>query len=95
MSLLQVFKYRGREVYKIRNNFIYYGNLDDKFVVVFVVLGIEEYKGYKIVLFILVEFQINNLKFIVKERVVKKVEVDNFYKVFEFVYVWFVQVNGK
>ncbi|ADQ46948.1 hypothetical protein Calkro_2105 [Caldicellulosiruptor kronotskyensis 2002] len=95
MGLPQVFKYRGREVYKIRNNLIHYGNPDDKFVAVFVVLGIEEYKGYKIASPISVELQINNPKLTVRERVVKKAEADNLYKALELAHVWLVQANGK
>ncbi|AEM73810.1 hypothetical protein [Caldicellulosiruptor acetigenus] len=95
MGLPQVFKYRGREVYKIRNNLIHYGNPDDKFVAVFVVLGTEEYKGYRISSPISVELQINNPKLTVKERVVKKAEADNLYKALELAHVWLVQANGK
>lgn len=95
MSLPQVFKYRGREVYKIRNNLIHYGNPDDKFVAVFVVLGTEEYKGHKISSPISVELQINNPKLTVRERVVKKAEADNLYKALELAHVWLVQANGK
>jgi len=95
MKLPEIFKYRGREVYKIKNNLIHYGRPNDKFIAVLVVLGTEEYKGYKISSPLSVELQINNPKLTVKERVVKKGEADNLYKALELAHVWLTQANGE
>lgn len=79
--------YKGRPIVR-RNNVIYYGFLDDKFLVQMVVQETEKIMDTEIASKVSVQLQTNNTKLQGKERMIKKSEREGLFAALDLGAVW-------
>ena len=79
--------YKGRPIVR-RNNVIYYGFLDDKFLVQMVVQDTEKIMDTEIASKVSVQLQTNNTKLQGKERMIKKSEREGLFAALDLGAVW-------
>ena len=79
--------YKGRPIVR-RDNVIYYGFLDDKFLVQMVVQDTEKIMDTEIASKVSVQLQTNNTKLQGKERMIKKSEREGLFAALDLGAVW-------
>ena len=84
MAMLQ---YKGHPLQR-KDNFIYYGSFEDKFIVMMQVLETKKVKNLDVATKVAIQLQKTDAGLKSKERIVKKSEKDSFYTAMDFAVVW-------
>ena len=79
--------YKGRPLSR-KDNLVYYGDMNDKYVVMLQVLDTEELKDFKLAKRVSVQLQLTDPAVKSRDRVVKKSEKNSLYAAMDVASVW-------
>ena len=85
--------YKGKMLAR-KDNVIYYGNPEDKFIIVMDITSTEQKNGFEITTGVTVSLRTNNGS--TRERVIKKVDREGIYKALDIAEYWLEDaLNGE
>lgn len=80
-------KYKGRPLVK-QDNTIYYGNMNDKYVVMIQIVETEKKDGMELPTKLLVQLTLTDPEIRVRDRIVKKSDKTSLYDAIEIAAIW-------
>jgi arginyl-tRNA synthetase len=86
--------YKGHPLRR-KDNLIYYGSMNDKYIIMMQVLGTEKVKDLDVATKVSVQLQLTDPEIKSKERVVKKSEKESLYAAMDVASVWLDRALSK
>ncbi|MBQ4369494.1 MAG: hypothetical protein II784_00680 [Oscillospiraceae bacterium] len=87
LDLPETLEYKGHPLRR-KGNYIYYGRMSDKYIVVLQILETKKVKDIDIASLVSVQLQLTDLTVRAKERIVKKSEKESLYVAMDVAAVW-------